>query len=123
MVQDDGMHWELLNNEIRHVTRNAEEGKVILTLGFRSIQNELSFGNVVWADNLDALQGEVLNYVQEVDSETMTMDISDRLRKDYSKNFENDFLKNGRTLYKIVCNRNRSNYYLVADNLSIVVNG
>lgn len=121
MVQDDGMHWELLNNEIRHVTAEAE--KVTFITGFRSIRNEMVFENVVWSDNLDALQGEVLNYVQEFPMEKLTNDLCERLRKDYSENFESDFAKSGRHLFKIVCNRNRSNYYLVANRLNIIVNG
>lgn len=123
MVQDDGMHWELLNNEIRRITRSGDNNTITFTTGFRSIKNELIFENVVWSDDVESLQGEVINYVQEISMENITMDICERLRKNYSTSFEIDFERNNRVLYKIVSNRSRNSLYLVAGNLKIVVNG
>lgn len=123
MVIEERMYWELLNNEIRRVVRSDDGSKVSLITRFRTIQNELVFTGVIWSEKLELLSGEVINFVQEVSPETLTADIISRLKKSYSPDVCADDFRNGRKLFRIVCNRNQSEFFLIAGNIEIHING
>lgn len=124
MVREDKLHWELLNNEVRRVVRDNADGSVTLITRFRTISNELIFTNVYWAEKLELLAGEVINYVQDVAPDSVTAEMSERLKTEYSPDFTpNDIANGSKRLYRLVCNRNQSEFFLIAGNMNIRING
>ncbi|MCR4727177.1 MAG: hypothetical protein K5796_00810 [Lachnospiraceae bacterium] len=123
MVNTDRIYWELLNNEIRKVSVDKSAQQTVISTRFRTIQNEMRFTGVTWSDNLELMTGCLLNYVQEITAETFTGAVKERFEKLFNGDFSLENLKDeGRVLFKIVCDRNQIEFFIIAAKLSICIN-
>lgn len=124
MINVENTHWELLNNEIRHVEVDESRNEVALVTAFRSIQNRLVFENVSWSQLGDELIGGVINYVEEAKTGEISGEETDIIRGSYFAEFEADYLeKTGNRLYRLVCNKNTLKRLLICEDMRIVING
>ena len=123
MQNGEKIFWELLNNEIRSVTKD-DSGDLVIVTRFRSIQNELRFLNAEWSDKVDELKGENINFVEEVVPGSISAELTEYIKSRYSKSFVPESLKSaGKSLYKVVSAKSSHEGLVIADDMNILING